>query len=39
MAAAVPLPPKEQRRAFLNYTPFLPRTSLRGYSEVIVGNV
>ena len=33
MAAAVPLPPKEQRRAFLKYTLVLPRTSLRGYGE------
>ena len=31
MAAAVPLPPEEQRRAFLMYTHFLSRTSLRGY--------
>ena len=34
MAAAVPLPPKEQRRDFNMYTHFLPRTSLRGYSGV-----
>ena len=33
MAAAVPLPPKEQRQAFLRYTHFLPRTSLCGYDE------
>ena len=34
MAAALPLPSKEQRLDFLWYTRFLPRTSLRGYVEV-----
>ena len=34
MAAAVPLPSTGQRRGFLRYTHFLPRTSLRGYVEV-----
>ena len=34
MAAAMPLPSTGQRRGFLRYTHFLPRTSLCGYVEV-----
>ena len=34
MAAPLPLPSRGQRRVFRRYTHFLPRTSLRSYSEV-----